>query len=619
LNRNSLMAWVLLLGLMFVWSTYKQKQVTAEHNKKVEQQRADSLAAAAKAPAPVTPADSAAIAAAAARGESKLGAPADTGSKAAAVTGVPSLTGAPAVTAAKADSVPVVTRSVITVETKSLIVQLDNKGARIQGIALKELAGHKTYNPDIIPKEGGALTLTVDNQDLSDLLWQVDAPNANIKVTSAPVTVGFKLTTPDGKRTLTRTYTFVPDSSKIVHHLESSIPLASYTLNWAAGLAETEKIYRGKGIGLMTTNFSEVVFDNGVNVERMTFDGSETFNAESGILKWVGLRRKYMAAIINFNRETTNKVVAEGRLPEGEDSDFPHDYKLKVIGSNVDDKTLDFDFVILPLSYDNLIPYRQNYEKIIFSGWESFFRADVWYVGLCGMVLHLLKFFYGFVHNWGVAIILLTLLVRAVTFPLTIAQTKQSVKMQLHMPAIAKIREKHKGQPQKANLEIMEYYKKEGVNPLSGVMGCFPVLLQMPIFIALFNVLGRSVELKEAPFMLWITDLARPDVIYEGFKIPYVLPLGVAILPFFMAATMYVQMKATIKDPNQKFMIWMMPIMMYVFSCSFPSGLVLYWTVSNLFTIGQTYFYTNRLIPTAKVEPTDNGKALPARGKTVKK
>jgi YidC/Oxa1 family membrane protein insertase len=610
LNRNSLMAWVLLLGLMFVWSTYKQKQVTAEHNKQVEQQRADSLAAAAKLPAPVTPADSSAIAAAAARGESKLGAPADTGSKSAAAAATAAV--------AKADSVPPVTHSVITVETKTLIVQLDNEGARIQAIALKELAGHKTYNPDIIPKEGGALTLTVDNQDLSKLLWQVDAPATDIKVTDSPVTVGFKLTTPDGKRTLTRTYTFVPDSSKIVHHLESSIPLASYTLNWAAGLAETEKVYRGKGVGLMTSYFSEVVFDNGVNVERKAFAGSETFNAESGILKWVGLRRKYMAAIINFNHETTHKVVAEGRLPEGEDKDYPHDYQLRVIGSNVEEKALDFDFVILPLSYDNLIPYNQNYEKIIFSGFESFFRADIWYVWLCGKVLHLLKFFYGFVHNWGIAIILLTLLVRAVTFPLTIAQTKQGVKMQQHMPAIAQIREKHKGQPQKANLEIMEYYKKEGVNPLSGVMGCFPVLLQMPIFIALFNVLGRSVELKGAPFMLWIHDLARPDVVYEGLKIPYVLPLGVAILPFFMAATMYFQMKASIKDPNQKFMVWMMPIMMYVFSCSFPSGLVLYWSVSNLFTIGQTYFYTNRLNPAVKVAAADNGKALPPRGKPAK-
>ncbi|MDQ3003742.1 MAG: membrane protein insertase YidC, partial [Fibrobacterota bacterium] len=439
------------------------------------------------------------------------------------------------------------------------------------------------------------------------------------KVTGEPVTVTFRSTTPEGKKSLIRTYTFFADSNKIVHHLEASAPMTSYAIGWNSGLAETEEILVGKGIGLMSTVFSEVILDNGVNVERVAFDGSQTFNAESGVLKWAGLRRKYVAALINFNRETTNKVVAVGKVPEGQDSDYPHDYKLNIYGNNYDEKTLDFDFIILPLAYDNLLGYNQNYEKIIFSGWEAFLRADVWYVGLCGMVLHLLNFFYGFVHNYGVAIILLTLLVRAVTFPLTIAQTKQGVKMQQHMPAISKIREKHKGQPQKANMEIMEYYKKEGVNPLSGVMGCFPVLLQMPIFIALFNVLGRAVELKDQPFALWVTDLSLPDVVIESFKIPYLFPLGLTILPFFMAATMYFQMKLSIKDPNQKFMVWMMPIMMFVFSCSFPSGLVLYWTVSNIFTIGQTYFYTNKLTPkTVLVADDKSGKKLPSPRKPAK-
>ena len=298
--------------------------------------------------------------------------------------------------------------------------------------------------------------------------------NSHIKVAGAPTTLTFRTSTSDGKQSLVRAYTFFPDSSKIGHRLEASAPLVSYSLGWPAGLAETEEIIPGKGIGLMSTYFSEVVFDNGVNVEREAFAESKTFNAESGVLKWVGLRRKYVAALVNFNQETSNKVVAVGKVPAGQESDYPHEYDLKIIGSNVDEKNLDFDFLILPLSYDNLITYNQNYEKIIFSGWESFFRADVWYVGLCGLVLHLLKFFYGFVHNWGVAIILLTLLVRAVTFPLTIAQTKQGVKMQQHMPAIAKIREKHKGQPQKANLEIMEYYKKEGVNPAFRRDGLLP-------------------------------------------------------------------------------------------------------------------------------------------------
>jgi YidC/Oxa1 family membrane protein insertase len=592
LSKNSIVAFILMMGLMFLWTGYKQKQATQEQAKKSEQMKADSLQKAKAARA--TAADSAALAAQA-QAPARLGeAPTDS-----------------------AKPAPVI-RSRITVETNRFTVKLDNQGARIAQVTLRDLAGHAPMNPDIIKGEGGALTLTVDNQDLSRQLWETDAQDTLLDARTSPVTVHFKMATADGKRSLDRSFTFYPDSAKIGQHLESSLPLGSYALGWNAGLTETEKIVHGKGVGLMSGYFSELIYDNGVNVERTSFLDDKTINAESGVLKWAGLRRKYVAGVINFNRETSNKVVAKGKLSDTEDKSFPHDYELLISASNVDEKALDFDFLILPLSYDKLLAYHQNYEKIIFSGYESFFRADIWYPALCGLVLHTLKFFYGFVHNYGVAIILLTLLVRTLTFPLTIAQTKQGVKMQQHMPAVQKIREKHKGNPQKANLEIMEYYKKEGVNPLSGVMGCFPVFLQMPIFIALFNVLGRSVELKGAPFFAWVHDLSHPDVVFEGLKIPYVFPLGVTILPFFMAATMYFQMKMSVKDPNQKFMVWMMPVMMFIFSCSFPSGLVLYWTVSNLFTIGQTYFYTNRLKPaTATVVPA-SAPAKPPRNKPAK-
>ena len=593
MNRNSIMAWALLLGLMFLWTGYKQKQASKENAKKAELVKADSLAKLKTAQAQAEAADSTRADSGAAPAVASLSAPADSAHPAE----------------------PAATHASVTVQTNRFVVKLDNRGARISQVTLNELAGHRPLNADIIQGEGGALTLTVDNQDLSRQLWTADARDTLLDARSAPVTVHFKLNAPDGKRTLDRSFTFYPDSAKISHHLESSAPLGSYSLGWNAGLSETERIVHGKGVGLMSGYFSELIYDNGVNVERTAFLGDKTVNAESGVLKWAGLRRKYVAGVINFNRETNNKIVAKGKLAEGEDKSYPHHYELLISASNVEDKALDFDFLILPLSYDKLLAYGQSYEKIIFSGYESFFRADIWYPALCGLVLHALKLFYGFLHNYGLAIILLTLVVRTLTFPLTIAQTKQGVKMQQHMPAIQKIREKHKGNPQKANLEIMEYYKKEGVNPFSGVMGCFPVLLQMPIFIALFNVLGRSVELKGAPFFGWIGDLSHPDVVFEGLKVPYLFPLGVTILPFFMAATMYFQMKMTIKDPNQKMMVWMMPIMMFVFSCSFPSGLVLYWTVSNLFTIGQTYFYTNRLKPAG---PAVAAPANPPRNKPAK-
>lgn len=578
MNRNTIMAWVLLMGLMLFYTSYKQKQAMAALKVKNEQQRIDSLAQVAKNGG--------------AKAADSLGASGKTGTGTAAMGSSPAAAGP-----GKDSASTAIAHRILTVETHRFKLRLDNEGALVSELSLKELAGRQPYNPEIISPDGGALALKVDNQDLGKTLWQMDRDpkDTAVYVDAAPVTITFKTTLPDGKKALTRSFTFYPDSNKFAQHLEASEPITAYSIGWQSGLQETEKIHHGKGFGLMTTFFSEVILDNGSNVQRTSFDGKKTFNEESGVLKWVGLRRKYVAALINFNRETTNKVVAVGRTPEGEEKTFPKEYQLQIVSANYEDKAVDFDFVILPLSYDKLKSYDQNYEKIIFSGWESFFRADIWYVALCGFILHLLNFFHSIIPNYGLAIILLTLLVRVITFPLTIAQTKQGIKMQQHMPAIAKIREKNKGNAQKANLEIMEYYKKEGVNPLSGVMGCFPVLLQMPIFISLFNVLGRAVELKGAPFVFWVHDLALPDVVYEAVKIPYVFPLGITIMPFFMAITMFFQMKLTIKDPNQKMMVWLMPGMMFIFSCAFPSGLVLYWTVSNLFTITQTYFYTNKL------------------------
>lgn len=584
------MAWALLMGLMLFWTTYKQRQATEALKLKHEQQKIDSLANLGKRNSHEAMLGNADSSGSSTIGSSEKNAKSSVGSQSGQATLVEKGDSASA-----ANIGVTVAHRKISVETNKFTLTLDNQGALLEELDLKELAGKKPLNPKIIPDEGGALSLTLNNKDLSKINWEVDAGDSSYRVTGAPKTISFKATLPGTNTVVTRSFTFYPDSNKFTHNFSSSDPLTSYSIGWESGLGETEHINHGKGFGLLTTFFSEVVLNNGSNVQRESFEGKKTFNAESGVVKWVGLRRKYLAAVLNFNRETTNKVIATGRIPEGEDKSFPKNYKMEIVSSSFEEKDLDFDFEVLPLSYDQLLGHHDNYEKIIFSGWENFLRADIWYVALCGFVLHLLNFFHGIIPNYGIAIILLTLLVRIITFPLTIAQTKQGVKMQQHMPAIAKIREKNKGNPQKANTEIMEYYKKEGVNPLSGVMGCFPVLLQMPIFISLFNVLGRAVELKGAPFVFWIHDLALPDVVFEAIKIPYIFPLGITILPFFMSITMYFQMKLSIKDPNQKMMVWLMPIMMFVFSCAFPSGLVLYWTVSNLFTIGQTYFYTNKL------------------------
>lgn len=185
----------------------------------------------------------------------------------------------------------------------------------------------------------------------------------------------------------------------------------------------------------------------------------------------------------------------------------------------------------------------------------------------------LLKWIHGFVGNWGFAIIIITFIVRGIMYPLTKAQYTSMAKMRMLQPKIQAMRERLGDDKQRISQEMMALYKSEKVNPLGG---CFPLLIQMPIFLALYYMLMGSVELRHAPFALWIHDLSAQDPYY--------------ILPILMGVTMFFIQKmspTTVTDPmQQKIMTWM-PVIFTVFFLWFPSGLVLYYIVSNLVTILQ--------------------------------
>jgi YidC/Oxa1 family membrane protein insertase len=565
-----ILGWALLMALFLGWTQYKSSQARALHKQQVEQARVDSLARAAAAPAAGTPE------AATAPREAVLAAgDAPVASRNAA-----------AGTAQPADAVA---RRIITVQASGFTAVLDARGGRLAELRIASVGGKTPYNPVLINPEGeGALTLSLNGVSLDSTVWSTATEETFLRADSQAVTVTFSTVLPGGFP-VARSYTFTPGESFIHHGFTAPEgAVRSYALEWKGGLEETDRFTEGKGVGLTASYFSEVVYDNGSAVQRETFKGEKSFNAESGVMHWVGLRRKYVAVVLDFGRDVQDRLDATSLAAPDQPKDAPHGYSLRVAGSTDEKAALNFDLRVMPLHYKTIKAMNRNYEQILFTGWEWFLRADVWYVKLCGLVLNLLNMFFSWIPNYGIAIILLTLLVRFITLPLSISQTRQAAKMALHQPEIKKIQEKFKGERQKMQAEIMDYYRKQGINPMAPVLGCFPLLLQMPVFIALFNVLGRAVELHETPFFGWISDLSRPDVVWAGLKIPFLFPVGLTVLPFFMAGTMWIQMKMTIKDPNQKAMIWLMPIIMFVFSGSFPSGLVLYWTVSNLFTIGQT-------------------------------
>ncbi|MEH6453372.1 MAG: membrane protein insertase YidC [Psychromonas sp.] len=230
---------------------------------------------------------------------------------------------------------------------------------------------------------------------------------------------------------------------------------------------------------------------------------------------------------------------------------------------------IDADLWVGPKLQKEMSEVAENLDLTVDYGW-------LWFIAQ--PLFQLLLFFQGIVGNWGVAIILITFTVKGALYPLTKAQYTSMAKMRLLQPKIQELRDRYGEDRQKVSKAMMELYKTEKVNPLGG---CFPILLQMPIFIALYWSLMESVELRHAPFMLWIQDLSVQDPYY--------------ILPILMGASMFMIQKmspTTVQDPMQQKIMQFMPIIFTFFFLWFPAGLVLYWLMSNVVTlIQQTLIY----------------------------
>jgi YidC/Oxa1 family membrane protein insertase len=200
-------------------------------------------------------------------------------------------------------------------------------------------------------------------------------------------------------------------------------------------------------------------------------------------------------------------------------------------------------------------------------------------------LLYLLKFFYQFTHNYGWAIVIITFLIRVLFYPLNHISYKSMKKMQELQPVFQRLREKYKDDPQTLQREMMNLYRTHKINPFSG---CLPILIQIPVFIAFYKVLLMAIELRLAPFMLWITDLSSPERLYLGnLVIPWLG--GIPVLTILMGVSMFFQQKLTptSMDPTQEKIMLILPIFFTVLFINFPSGLVLYWFVNNLLSIGQ--------------------------------
>ncbi|MFW5906683.1 MAG: membrane protein insertase YidC, partial [Desulfobia sp.] len=205
-------------------------------------------------------------------------------------------------------------------------------------------------------------------------------------------------------------------------------------------------------------------------------------------------------------------------------------------------------------------------------------------------MLYLLQFLYSFLHNYGWAIIMTTFIVKAIFWPISHKGMKSMKTMQKLQPKMAKLREKYKDDKETLNKEMMQLYRTYKVNPVGG---CLPLVAQIPVFVALYKVLLQTIELRHAPFMLWINDLSAPERLHIGFDIPFLG--GIPVLTLLMGLTMYWQQKMTptTGDPTQAKIMKFLPVIFIFVFINFSAGLVLYMLVTNLLAIAQQY-YINR-------------------------
>jgi YidC/Oxa1 family membrane protein insertase len=214
-----------------------------------------------------------------------------------------------------------------------------------------------------------------------------------------------------------------------------------------------------------------------------------------------------------------------------------------------------------------------------------------WFTVLAKPCVWLMNRLYSVIPNYGIAIIILTLLIKIVLWPLGSKSYKSMSEMKKIQPLMKEIREKYKNDKKKMNEEVMGLYRTYKINPLGG---CLPMVVQLPVFFALYRMLYQSIELRHAPFFLWIDDLSAPDRLFNfSFSIPFMEPpYGIPVLTIIMGATMLLQQKMSppMGDPTQAKMMMFMPLIFTFIFINFSSGLVLYWLVNNILSISQQYY-----------------------------
>ena len=520
------------------------------------------------------------------------------GKDSASIKVIPPTDGNTALSAGKADSVAAeadtaaavqYVEDTLIVETNRLIAAVSTKGGRIISLKMKDYE----YAPstrqkglvDLLPigSVGGA-QLSVNNESFDSVFFTVVKADTGSGAAQAIVLEAKSLS---GKQ-LQKEFSFADDTYRIGYIVRGdAVAGQKVTVAWVGGIEDSEAsqdVPFGGAIDKRRAHYSD---GRSVNHFEMSKKGKEE---PSGSFRWVGVSSKYFFVALVADSLRDADITIEGRnvaksaQGSSKEKDVEINYSIYYKADAPTSEVRDWIYAG-PGKVGELSRHGLKFEKALFPvlSWARYiFWSDRWFPPIAEIILKLLIYFHKFLKDYGLAIILLTLLAKLITYPLTQSSNRSMMKMRDLQPKVAALRQKYgKGNQQKFSEEMMALYKSEGVNPLNP--GCLPMFLQMPIFIALFVVLRKAVELRAATTYLipWVKDLSQPEAL---FHLPFSIPLygaNVALMPILMAALTFFQQKQALQDPNQKAMVYMMPIIMLVMFNGFPAGVVFYWTLSS--------------------------------------
>ncbi|MBM4132641.1 MAG: membrane protein insertase YidC [Nitrospira sp.] len=474
----------------------------------------------------------------------------------------------------------------VDVATDLFHVRFTNRGAEIKSWELTRYltADPKNAKPvELVHQEGkfrGPLTLQSGDAGLSaklrEGLYQVERDFTTLDEAHPTGHLIFMYQTPDQAVRVTKSLTFRHNSYLVDIAVRAEGLSGPIDLGLGTNFGVTEW---GEGfIGLIGP--ATWVDD------KLEKDTPETEVERKGAVRWVALQDKYFLSVLIPSGAAAALVKKEG------DKLVSAGVRFALAPTGVAE--LSAQLYAGPKEYDTLKVMNLGLEDTIDFGWFIFGSWSI-VKAVAKPIFYVLRTINEITHNYGITIILLTVGIKLLFVPLQYKSYKSMKEMQLIQPKVVALQSKYKDDKERLNLELIKLYRDHKVNPVGG---CLPMVLQMPVFVALFNILYMTIDLRQAPFLLWITDLSVQDPYY--------------VLPIIMGVSMVVQQKImpTTMDPTQAKIMLLMPAFMTILFVTFPAGLVLYWLTNNVLTITQQ-FVTDRYV---YKQPTFSTSFEPASG-----